>query len=178
MNKSSGSSCPLGVLGVPLLGEVVAVGQMVEVPVDLQILPHDQVFGLDDLSVVGLVGPSFEELAIPEAGVLGGRLVDLQAVIVEVVGDDELAVAVLGLGAGEDGVEAQADLLVDPLEEVLLGRLGDEAEDVAERVLLRADAVVRRDDDVCVKGRVLDLGASLPLLLAPEGGKTMLNLCR
>lgn len=60
----------------------------------------------------------------------------MQTVIVEVVGDDELPVAVLGFGAGEDCVEAEADLLVYPLEEVLLGRFGDEAEDVAEGVLL------------------------------------------
>lgn len=102
----------------------------------------------------------------------------MQTVVVEVVGDDELPVAIFGFGAGEDGIEAEADLLVDPLEEVLLGRLGDEAEDIAKRILFGADSVVRRDDDVCINGGVLDLGASLPLLLAPEGGKTMLNFLR
>lgn len=142
------SGCPLGVFGVPLLGEIIAISQVIQVPVDLDVLAHNQVFRLHHLPAVGLVGPSLQELAVPEAGVLGGRLVYLQAIVVEVVGDDELAVAVLGLGRGEDCVEAEADLLVDPLEEVLLGRLGDQSEDVAQRVLLRADAVVRRDDDV------------------------------
>lgn len=102
----------------------------------------------------------------------------MQTVVVEVVGDDELPVAVFGFGASEDGIEAEADLLVDPLEEVLLGWLGDQAEDVSERVLFGADSVMRRDDDVCINEGVLDLGASLPLLLAPEGGKTMLNFFR
>lgn len=67
MNKSSGSSCPLRVLSVPLLGEVIAVSQMVEVTINLQILTDDEVFRLDNLSVVGLVGSSFQELAVPEA---------------------------------------------------------------------------------------------------------------
>lgn len=67
MNKSSGSSCPLRVLSVPLLGEVIAVSQMVEVTINLQILADDKVFRLDDLSVVGLVGSSFQELAVPKS---------------------------------------------------------------------------------------------------------------
>ena len=102
----------------------------------------------------------------------------MQAVVVEVVGDDELSVAVFGFGAGEDGVEAKADLLVDPLEEVLLGWFGNQAENITERIFFGADAIVGWNDDVCMNGGVLDLGASLPLLLAPEGGKTMLNFFR
>jgi len=109
---------------------------VVEIAVDLDVLPHNQMLRLDHLGVVGLVGAPLEELAVPEAGVLGGGLVDLQTVVVEVVGDDELAVAVLGLGRREDRVEPEADLLVDPLEEVLLGRLGNQSEDVAQGVLL------------------------------------------
>jgi hypothetical protein len=139
---------PFRVLSVPLLGEIIAVSQVVQIPVDLDVLPHDQVFRLDHVAPIGLVRPPLQKLTVPEPGVLGRWLVDLETVVVEVVGDDELAVAVLGLGRGEVGVEAEADLLVHPLEEVLLGRLGDQSEDVAEGVLFGADAVVRRDDDV------------------------------
>jgi len=151
---------------------------VVEIAVDLDVLPHNQMLRLDHLGVVGLVGAPLEELAVPEAGVLGGGLVDLQTVVVEVVGDDELAVAVLGLGRREDRVEPEADLLVDPLEEVLLGRLGDQPEDVAEGVLLGANAVVRRNDDVCVKREVLDRAGSLPALLLASVGKSTPNLVR
>ena len=41
MNKSSGSSCPLGVLGVPGFGEVVAVGEMEQITVDLDVSADD-----------------------------------------------------------------------------------------------------------------------------------------
>lgn len=48
----------------------------------------------------------------------------------------------------ELGCETEDDLVVDPLEEVFLGRLGDESVDVAEGVLFISEAVVGRDDDV------------------------------
>lgn len=121
---------------------------MVQITVDLDVLAHNQVFWLHYFASISLVRPSLQKLTIPEARVLSRRLVDLQTVIVQVIGDDELAVAVLRLGSSEVSIEAEADLLVYPLEEVLLGRLGDQSEDIAEGVLFGADAIVRRDDDV------------------------------
>ena len=61
-----------------------------------------------------------------------GRLIDLETVVIEEVGDDELPMGVLRLRLEEDCVEPETDLLVDPFEEVLLRRLGDESVDVAK----------------------------------------------
>jgi hypothetical protein len=82
-----------------------------------------------------LVLSSFQELARRETRVLGGGFVNLQTVIVEVVSDDELANGVFGLRVVQHRVEPKTDLLVDPLEEVLLGRLGHQLVNVAQRVL-------------------------------------------
>lgn len=138
-------SRPESVFGVPLPGEVVALGEVEPVAVDLDVLAHDEVLWLVDLPLLRLIGAPFEELAIPEAIVFGGGLIDLQAVVVEVVGEDELAVGVLGLAPAlrEHSVEPQADLLVHPLEEVLLRGLRHQPVYVPQRVLLRPDAVVR-----------------------------------
>lgn len=61
------SCCPLGVFGVPLLGEVIAVSQVVQVAVNLDVLADNQVFRLDHLSAIGPVRASLQKLAIPEA---------------------------------------------------------------------------------------------------------------
>lgn len=138
-------SCPESVFGVPLPGKVVALGEVEPVAVDLDVLAHDEVLWLVDLPLLRLVGAPFEELTVPEAIVFGRGLVDLQAVVVEVVGEDELAVGVLRLAPAlrEHCVEPQADLLVHPLEEVLLGGLRHQPVYVPQRVLLRPDAVMR-----------------------------------
>lgn len=73
------------------------------------------------------------------------RLVDHEGVVVEVVGDDELPVDVFRLVSVHDSVEPQLDLVVHPLEVILLWRLRDQSEAVSEGVLLISEVVVRRD---------------------------------
>lgn len=102
----------------------------------------------------------------------------METVVIKIVGDDELTVAIFGFRSSENCVETKADLLIDPLEEVLLGRLGNQSEDISKGILFRADAVVWWDDDVCVNVGLLDLGGSLPAFLLPSGAKMMLNLVR
>lgn len=71
----------------------------------------------------------------------------MEAVIVEVVGDDEFTDGVFGFGATESGSEPKADLLVDPFEEVLFRGFGHQFVNVPKRVLFRADAVVGWNDN-------------------------------
>ena len=119
-------SCPECVFGIPLPGEVVALSQVEPVAVDPDVLPNNQMFWFVHVSLIRLVGASLQELSVPESIVFGGGLVNLQTVIIEVVGENELAIGVLrpALALREHCVEPQAYLLVDPLEEVLLWRLG------------------------------------------------------
>lgn len=58
MNKLNRSCCPLRIFGIPLLGKVIAISQMVEVPIDLQILPNNQMLWLNHLSIISLIRPS------------------------------------------------------------------------------------------------------------------------
>ena len=80
-----------------------------------------------------------------------GRLEDEQRVVGAVVGDDEAPVAVDSHVGDQSSGESQlvavesATIVRHELDEVALRRLGDEAEAVAEWVLLRAEAVVRRN---------------------------------
>jgi hypothetical protein len=92
-----------------------------------------------------LVDTSVKELALDDARVLLGRLVDANGVIGEVEGDDESAVEVLGDACVETRCETE-DLLVvvHGLEEVALGLLGHQAVHLALRVLLVAKSVVGR----------------------------------
>ena len=84
-------------------------------------------------------------------GVSDGRFADEQRVVGAVVGDDEASVAVDGHVGQQARREAQlvrveaAPVVRHELDEVALRRLRNEAEAVAERVLLRPEAVVRRD---------------------------------
>ena len=88
-------------------------------------------------------------------------LVDLDAVVVEVESDDELAGDVFGLGICQLGSETEADLLVDPLEEILFGGLRHQSVDISEGVFLRADTVVRGNDDVYFMVECTFMGFSL-----------------
>jgi hypothetical protein len=69
----------------------------------------------------------------------------LQTVIVKEVSDDELSEAIFWLGASENCIKSEGDLLINPFEEVLFRRFGNQAENVAERIFLRANSIVRRN---------------------------------
>lgn len=56
----------------------------------------------------------------------------MQTIVIEVVSDDELTVTVLRFRGSEDCIEAKADLLVNPLEEIFLGWFGNKTEDVSK----------------------------------------------
>ena len=79
-----------------------------------------------------LVLPSVQELALDDARVLLGRLVDWDAVISQVEGNDEAAVDIFWDSGVEAGGEPQNLLVVvDTLEEVALWLFWDELVDVA-----------------------------------------------
>lgn len=60
----------------------------------------------------------------------------MQAIVVEVISDDEFSIAVLWLRSREDCVESETDLLVDPFEEIFLRRFRNQSKNIPERIFL------------------------------------------
>lgn len=136
---------------------------MEAVTVDLDVATEGHVGGCDKAAIVPvrvLVLASLQELAFHYPGVLLCGLIYGDGVVGEKEGHDESAVDILWhLGVEPCNVPQHGLVIVDVLEEVSLGLLGEEAEDVTEGVNLVSEAVVGRDLSRCgVTGlRVLDL---------------------
>ena len=128
-------------------GVVVGAENVEGVSVDLHVAADRQVSWGDGSVVLVhvLVSSLVQELALDDAAVLLGGLVDTELVIGEVERDDESAVDVLGHARVEARREAEyARRVVHGLEEVDLGLLGHEAVHLALGVLLVTKAVVGR----------------------------------
>jgi hypothetical protein len=137
-------------VGVEVFLSVVIARQHVEVvAVDLHISTKRHVGRSKPFAslVEVLVLSSLQELSTDDTGVLLLGLVDGDGVISEVERDDEAAVKVLRNASVETGSESEdVFVVVEVLEEVRLGSVGNELVDVAEGVLLSShQAVVRRD---------------------------------
>lgn len=131
-----------------LLGVVVAGEQLEAVTVDLDILSYEQVGGSDELhSVVNvLVLLPLEEGSLNDTRVLLSWLENGDGVVSQVERDNESPVKVLRHSSVELGSESEDFLVVvDVLEEVSLGLVWQQLEDVSQRVDLVSESVVRRD---------------------------------
>ncbi len=125
--------------------------------VDLHVAANGHVRDRDELHVLVhvLVLATMEELALDDAGVLLSHLVDANRVVSQEERDDEAAVDVLGHTRVESRCEAKNLLVVvNKLEEVLLGFLGLQTVGLTLAVLFVTEAVV---------GWVLNLRRSLRL---------------
>ncbi len=137
------------VLEEPLAGELVTVEDVEGVAVDNDVFADQEVSrGIESIGALVLVLLDFQELPFVEPRVLLALFVDAEGVVVQEEHDDEVAIHVFGLAGVETGLETELDLVVHPLEVVLLGSLGHETVYLAESVLFVAEAVVGRDDDV------------------------------
>jgi hypothetical protein len=125
--------------------------------------------------VLVLVFAAFQEFAFHDARVSSGRLVNQETVVVAEKLDHELAVGVLRQGVAELGSETEDNLIVHPFKKVFFGRFGHQAVYIAEGVLLVAEAIVGRNDDICLK-EVLDFSNITGSLLS-RTGNSMLWFC-
>lgn len=119
---------------------------MERVSVNLHVTANGQVGRGDESHVLIhiLVLPLVEELALDDARVLLGGLVDAEGVVGQVEGDDESAIEVLRDARVEPCGEAEhTSRVVHGFEEVALGLLGHKAEGLALCVLLITESVVR-----------------------------------
>lgn len=136
--------------GEVVLSVLVTRLNVVGVTVDLNVSTNGHVRRSDELVVLVhvLVSSALEELALNDARVLLGRLVNRDRVVSQVERDDEPSVNILGHSGVETGSEAQ-DLLVivHRLEEVTLRLLRDQLVDVTKGVLLVTESVVGRNHD-------------------------------
>jgi len=137
-------------VAVEVFLRVVIAGQDVEVvSVDLHVSAERHVSWGEPFTILVevLVLSSLQELARDDTGVLLLGLVDGDGVISEVEGDDEAAVNIFRDARVEAGSESEDVLVVvEVLEEVRLGSVGDELVDVAQGVLLSShEAVMGRD---------------------------------
>lgn len=136
---------------------------MEAVPIDLDVTTEGHVGGCDEAAIVPvsvLVLAPLQEFALHYPRVLLCGLIYGDGVVGEKEGHDESAVHILWHLCVEPCYVSQHSLvIVDVLEEVSLGLLGEEAEDVAEGVDLISEAVVGRDlsRGGVARLRVLDL---------------------
>jgi hypothetical protein len=119
------------------------------VPIDLDVAPEGHVGGSDEAAIVPvsvLVLAPLQELALHYPRVLLRGLIYGYGVVCEEEGHDESAVHILWhLGVEPCYVSQDSLVIVDVFEEVSLGLLGEEAEDVAEGVDLISETIVGRD---------------------------------
>lgn len=73
------------------------------------------------------------------------RLIYKDSFVVQEEGYNEFSVNIFWFSSVESSLELQAVLVVHPFEVVLLGWLGDKSIDVAERVFLITETIVRRN---------------------------------
>lgn len=52
--------------------------------------------------------------------------------------------------SSEFGSKTEDNLVIDPLEEIFLRRLGNQSVDISERVLFISETIIRRDDDIAL----------------------------
>lgn len=57
---------PKCILSIPFLGKLITVGQMEPMPIDLDIVPDNQILRLQFLSIIFLILISFQEFALAE----------------------------------------------------------------------------------------------------------------
>jgi len=133
------------------------------VPVDLDVTPEGHVGGCDEAAIVPvsvLVLAPLQEFALHDPRVLLCGLIYGDGVVGEEEGHDESAVDILWhLSVEPCNISQDCLVIVDVLEEVSLGLLGEEAEDVTKGVNLISEAVVGRDlsRGGVARLRVLDL---------------------
>lgn len=118
--------------------------------IDLEILANYHVMGFDELFVVVFEGSSLEEFTVPETWVFSWGLIDLKSIVVQEVSDDKASICVLWFWFCEYCIESEGDLLINPLEEVLLWGFRDQSEDIPEGIFLWTYSIVRRDDDILI----------------------------
>ena len=87
----------------------------------------------------------FEELSAYNARVSLLGLVDHEVIVVEVECDYKLPSYILGLHGVHNSSEPELDLVINPLEVVLLLRLRDKSKAVSEGVFFISEVVVRGD---------------------------------
>jgi hypothetical protein len=129
-------------------GVVVAAEDVVRVPVDLDVATDWQFSRSDELVVFVniLVLVASQEGALYDATVLDGWLVDRDAVVAQVERDDEAALDIFRDSRVKSGSVAKHFLvIVNRLEEIALGFLGDQVVDVAEGVDLISKSVIGRN---------------------------------
>lgn len=136
--------------GEVLLGVVVAREDCVRKSIDFDVSANGHVgWGDEGTAVVDvLVLSTFQEFAFDDARVLLSGLVNRDAVISQVEGNNESAVNVLrhtGVEAGR--VSEDLLVIVDTLEEVTLGLVWHKLVDVAEGVSLVTEAIVWWDNE-------------------------------
>lgn len=135
------------VLLVPISGALITVHDLEADGVDPHILSSSEVLWLEVPVVLFsvLVLALLQELARDNSRVALLGLVDHQGVIVEVEGNHKLPANVLWSLSVHDSGEPELDLVINPLEVVLLLSLRLQSEAVPESVLFVAEVVVRGD---------------------------------
>ena len=94
------------------------------------------------------ISASFKEFAFHDARVSSWGLVHQEAVVITEELNHELTFFVFRLGVTEFSAETQNDLVVHPLEEVFLGRLGHQTVHISKGILLITESIIRRDNYV------------------------------
>jgi hypothetical protein len=155
---------------------VIAREDVEVVSIDLNITAERQVGRGDELVVLVniLVFAALQELSFENTRVLLGGLINRDRIVGEEERYDKPAVDIFRDASIKlSSVSQYLSLVVDSLEEVLLGFLGDQSVDVSEGVDLISEAVVRGDLTLDGLGgsRVVDLTdvEDLALLLLVEG---------
>jgi hypothetical protein len=99
-------------------------------------LTHYYVLRLEHVSSLRFIDAPLQELPRPKSRIFNRRLVNLQTIIVQIVGKNELSVTVFRFSISQYSIEPQRDLLIDPFKEILLGRFRNQSEDISQRIFL------------------------------------------
>jgi len=151
---------------------------VVRVSVDLDVAADSQLSWGDEFVVLVhvLVLVSAQEWALDDATVLDSGLVDRDAIVSEVERDDKSSFNILRHARVETSVVAK-DLFVviDRLEEVTFGLLGDQVVDIAESVNFISKTVIWRNLALSWLGSFWHLNSSNSKVSSKLGHKELLS---
>jgi hypothetical protein len=122
---------------------------LVLVSIDFNSFAGPKIAVFEEISgIIISISASFKEFAFHDARVSSWGLVNQETVVIAEELNHELTFLVFWLGVTEFSAETQNDLVVHPLKEVFLRRLGHQAVHISKGILLITKSIIRRDNDV------------------------------
>lgn len=137
------------VLNIPLSSKLIALSDMEWIAIDDCIFTYNQISRSEEgSSGFILVLLDFQELSFWKSTVLLTLFINTQSVIVEEEYNDESSLHIFWLVSIQSSFESQLNLIIHPLEIILLRRLRHQSIHISQWVFFISESIIRRNYDI------------------------------